>query len=489
MTITTGIPSNIRAPRTFHSFLYATGNRSLIPSDKRVALLGIMSSAGTMAVATPTEVFDSVTTDGLAGVGSELALMARAAFAQFAKEGKSCRLFLVGLAETTTARVGTLTLAGTATESGTLLYRIAGRPIAVGVTSGDTANTVSAAFLAAINAAGPILPITATNAAPVVTWTCRYKGSNGADIAFRQESGIAGITVAFAQTVAGVGATDLTAVLATLAGQRYDGIATANHAANDVSDLLAHLDVCLTATAKKWRRAFLCENGSIGTATTHAGSFNSVGAHVLVCEGVESLPGEIASAMAVAFNVATRPNANLNGHELVGYPPIASNAFDDTEIETALSVGASPLVPVIGGSGSQVDGKLKLVKLTTTKTLDGATPVEWPRLPAVSQVGWAIAEQLDYKFAERFGASSNPEGALIDGQVKDRVRDLVVDVLYSAEEANWIRNVDDVLPSIVVEIDGSVADRVNTALEYIPVVPFSQAAFMHRVSQSLSLGR
>lgn len=150
----------------------------------------------------------------------------------------------------------------------------------------------------------------------------------------------------------------------------------------------------------------------------------------------------------------------------------------------------TPLVPVIGASGAQVDGKIKIVKLTTTRTEDdNGNPVEWPRLPAVSQVGWSLAEQIDYKFGERFGATSNPEGALMDDDVLARVRDLVVDVLYTAQGAKWIRNVDDVLPSIVAEIDPNVADRVNVALEYVPVVPFSQAAFVHRVSQSLSIGR
>lgn len=490
MGITTGLPSTVRRPLVAHSFLYSSGGRSLVPIDRRIVVVGIKTSAGTLAAATPTEVFDTVQSDTLAGVGAEVALMARAAFAQMERDDRSCHLFIVTIAEPGggTARVGTLTAAGTATEAGTLLYRIAGRQLAIGVAVGDTAATVAAALKAAIDANGPILPLTAAIAGAVVTWTLRYKGANGNDVAFREERGIAGITITYAQTTAGAGVTDLTASLDTLSA-KFDGIATANHLANDVSDLGAHLAVMNTQTAKKWRRAHMCEPGSISTATALAAAFNDVAAHVYGCEGVESLPGEIAAAEAVMLHTATRPNPNLNGRTIVGYPPIDSVAFIDSEVEAALSAGVTPLVPLTSGAGAQIDGQIKMVKLTTTKTLDGAVPVEWPRLPAVSAVGWAIAEQLDARFQERFGPSSNPDGALVDGTIRGRVRDLVVDVLYTAEAAGWIRDVDDCLSSIAVEIDGTIATRVNIALEYIPVVPLDQAAFVHRVSQSVTVNR
>ena len=488
--IITGLPSTVRRPLVAHSFLYSSGARSLVPIDRRIVVIGIKTSAGTLAAATPTEVFDTVQSDALGGVGSEVSLMARAAFAQMERDDRACHLFMVTIAEPGggTARVGTLTAAGTATESGTLLYRIAGRLLAIGVVVGDTAATVAAALKAAIDANGPILPLTASVAAEVVTWTLRYKGENGNDVTFRQERGIAGITIAYAQTTAGAGTVDLTASLDTL-NAKMDGIASANGDANTVSDLSAHLAAMNTQTAKKWRRAWMCEPGSISAATVHAGSFNDVAAHVLCCEGVESLPGEVAAATAAMFHTSTRPNPNLNGRTIVGYPPPDSVAFLDSEIEAALAAGVTPLVPLTTGAGSQVDGQIKLVKLTTTKTLDGAVPVEWPRLPAVSAVGWAIAEQLDAKFVERFGPAANPDGALVDSTILGRVRDLVVDVLYTAEAAGWIRNVDDVLGSIAVEIDGTVATRVNIALEYIPVVPLDQAAFVHRVSQSVTVNR
>lgn len=489
-TIITGLPSTVRRPLVAHGFLYSSGARSLVPIDRRIVVIGTKTSAGTLAAATPTEVFDTVQSDTLGGVGSEVALMARFAFAQMERDDRACHLFMVTIAEPGggTARVGTLTVAGTATEAGTLLYRIAGRQLAIGVVVGDTAATVAAALKAQIDANGPILPLTASVLAEVVTWTVRYKGVNGNDIAFREERGIAGITITYAQTTAGATSTDLTASLDTLTS-KYDGIATANHIANDVTDLAAHLAVMNTQTAKKWRRAHMACPGSIATATALAAAFNDVAAHVYGCEGVEMLPGELAAAMAAMYHAATRPNPNLNGRTIVGFPPIDSLAFIDSEIEAALAAGVTPLVPLTTGAGSQVDGQIKLVKLTTTRTLDGAVPVEWPRLPAVSAVGWAIAEQLDAKFQERFGPNANPDGALVDNTIKGRVRDLVVDVLFTAEEAGWIRDVKDTLGSIAVEIDGTVATRVNIALEYIPVVPLDQAAFVHRVSQSVTLNR
>ena len=277
MPITTGLPSTVRRPLVAHSFLYSSGARSLVPIDRRVVVVGIKTSAGTLAAATPTEIYDTVQSDTLGGVGSEVALMARAAFAQMERDDRACHLFMVTIAEpgAGTARVVTLTAAGTATEAGTLLYRIAGRLLMVGVAVGDAAATVAAAPKAQIDAAGPILPLTAGVVGAVVTCTLRYKGANGNDVAFREERGIAGITIAYAQSAAGAGDTDLTASLDTLT-QKFDGIATANHIANDVTDLRAHLDVMNTQTAKKWRRAHMACPGSIATATALAAAFTTL---------------------------------------------------------------------------------------------------------------------------------------------------------------------------------------------------------------------
>lgn len=490
MTINTGIPTNIRRPATFHSFLYSTGGRSLVPLDKRITLVGIKSAAGTLAVATPTEVFDTTEVDGLAGRGSELALMYRAAVAQAAREGRCPRIFIeaIDAPGASVAAASTLTFAGTATANGTIRLRIAGRLVSVGVAADEAAATVAARVESAIDALVDILPVTAGVVGAVVTCTHVTTSTNGNDVKYRTEATVPGITITIAQSAAGTGTVDLSTSLDALAGQKFDGIAVANGDANDVSDLLAHLTTTTSATSKRWRRVFMFEPGTIGAATTHAGSFNHVGAHVLSGEQFESLPGELAAAACVAFNCASRPNANFNRHKLVGYACPAQYAYTETEIETALAVGVTPLAPVVTGNGAFVDGLVQITKLTTTKTLEGAQPVEWPRIPAVSEVGWYLAQQLDAKYEERFGPEANPEGALVDDEVDERLRDMWADVLYAAQAQKIVKQADDCLPLAQFEANATLAYRRDADLAYVPVVPLDQVAFVHRVTQQIQLG-
>lgn len=496
--IETGISKSIRRPGTFHSHLYSDGPRSFVPGERRIVLLGVKSSTGTLAVDTPTEAQDVVTADALAGRGSELALMYRAAVAQAARDAqggaKVPRIFLNAIAAPsgggTAAATETITVTGTATASGPLRLRIAGRPVVVNVSSGDTNTTVAAAIEAEIDKLVDIMPVTASVASNVVTCAHVTAGVNGNDVAYRVETNVPGITIALAQSIAGAGSTDYTTSLGVLATARYNGIAVANHASNDVSDLLAHLQATITPTAKLWRRVYMVETGSIGTATTSAAAFNHVGAFVLCCEGAESPPGELSAAACVTYNVACdlRPNPNLNGRKLVGYPPVPANAFTPTEVETALGVGVTPLVPVVSSAGQVVDGLVQVTKLFTTATTVSSVSVELQRFPAASEVGWAIADQEDARWVREFGPEANPEGSLMDETAVDRARDIVADVHFTAEERKWIRQVKECLPLLDAEIDADLGDRINVDQTYVPVLPLGQGAFNHRVTMKLALG-
>lgn len=496
--IETGISKNIRRPGTFHSHLYSDGARSFVAGERRIVLLAMKSSAGSLAVDTPTEVQDVVTADALAGRGSELALMYRSVVAQALRDcqngARAPRVFLNAVAAPSgggaVAAAETITITGTATASGPLRLRIAGRPVVVNVTSGDANTVVAAAIEAEIDRLVDIMPVTAGVASNVVTCTHVTFGVNGNDVRYRVEQNVPGITVALAQSVAGVGTVDLTASVDVLATAKYNGIAVANNDANDVSDLLAHLQATVTATSKKWRRVFMLEPGTIGTATTSAGSFNVTAAHVLCCEGAESPPGELAAAVCCSYNVAcdARPNPNMNGRKIVGYPPVPSNAFTDTEIETALGVGVTPLVPVVSGTGQVVDGLVQIVKLVTTQTTVSSVSVELQRYPAASEIGWFLADQIDARWVREFGPEANPEGALMDETALDRAADIEADIFFTAEERKLIRDAKKCLPLLNNEIDPDLPDRINADLTYVPVLPISQGAFLHRITQKLTLG-
>ena len=96
-------------------------------------------------------------------------------------------------------------------------------------------------------------------------------------------------------------------------------------------------------------------------------------------------------------------------------------------------------------------------------------------------VGAYIARQLDSKFAERFGAAANPDGVLLTDDTVSQVRDMAANILYAAQAALIVRNVDVDLTSLRVEIDENAPGRVNVDVTYTVVVGLHQVVFVHRV--------
>jgi phage tail sheath gpL-like len=136
-----------------------------------------VTAAGTASLATPIQVASADDADTYFGVGSELALMCRAVFAQ--KRGAyvwACPVAQHGSAVKATA---VMLFATTATSAGSVKVTIAGRTcIEAAVASGDTASTIATAVAHAINKT-PNLPVTATVSSATVTLTAKCGGTRG----------------------------------------------------------------------------------------------------------------------------------------------------------------------------------------------------------------------------------------------------------------------------------------------------------------------
>jgi phage tail sheath gpL-like len=163
------------------------------------------------------------------GQGSILAAMAT----RYLQRDPFGPLYIVPLADNPAgvAATGTITVAGTATASGTLAVYIAGTRLQVAVATADTAVAVAAKLNTAIGA-NLDLPVTATAPAAVVTVTCRHKGELGNDIQLQQnylgaaggEFPVPGITLTFAPMTGGTANPLLANGLAALSSTPFDFI-------------------------------------------------------------------------------------------------------------------------------------------------------------------------------------------------------------------------------------------------------------------------
>lgn len=487
MGINTGIPSS-RRPQTLHRFIYLLGGRSLVPLPLRIACVGIMGSGGTATAGTVYDITDVNDVETYFDVGSELTLMLKKALETCQQQGVGPAISAVGITAPVgggaAARTTTLTWTGPATEAGYSKFSIAGRAFAVSVSSGDTATDIAANAKALIDAELHNLPVTAGVALGVVTLTHNHFGENGNDIIVTASSQPAGVALVSAAGVAGVGVVDITAALDALAGIDVDGIAIANHKAADVTDGLAHINEMWGAAEKKWRWLFIGENGSLATATALAGAANHTAIVVGNCESSPSLPGEIAASMCAAVFGRERPNAGYNKKRLPLYPPPMASAYTTTEVETGLEAGVSVMTPIADvRSKSLLEGVLKIERLVTTKTEDDdGNPFEPNRDIGVSRTGAYLARQVDVNYSNKFGPDADdPDGVLNTDDTKDRVRDMIANLLYDAQDQKIVKSVETDLALLQIDDDALVVGRLDVDLPYTVVGLVHQLACLHRV--------
>lgn len=474
------VPSNLLTPASYHEFVHQKGGAGLAPLPLRVLLVGTKSAAGTATVETPVQVFDLADAIAKTGLGSELYLMAAKAFetgtlnASTGRGGQPEVWICPIAAPAGVAAVQTLTVAVTTALAGTITLRIAGRFLFVGVSAGDSANTIAAAIKAAIATAIRELPVTATVATNVVTCTHATAGTNGNDVVYEVVAVPGGVTVTSAQSVAGTGVIDITLALDASLDRDYQAIAISIHSAAAVSDALAHLATAWRYDEKKWRWVFMGDRASLGTAQAYATAADSEKIVIVSAEGCQNLPSEMAAAVAVAAFGVERPNANYDGVAVPLYPPAATLAYTAAEIESALAGGLTPLRITASGAG------VEIVRLITTKLTDGGVPFDALKDLAFSRTLAYRATQYDVAYRQRFkqeiidGPLSNPEATLLA-----RVRDMCIGIDRELGRLGYLRDVEKTVPLLTVTEAASPAGRLEVNAPATVAGPLHQTAFRH----------
>ena len=495
MPVNTGINPSLLRPQTFHVLTYLLGSRILTPLPQRLLCLGVIPAAGAQAAPnTVIPVDDPTQIDTLFATGSNMSLMLRKATETAAQLGSGPALFACAATEPAgVATAETLTITGPATQDGVLVLRIACRYINVGVANGQTATQIAANVVLAIQALYAVLPVTATSAAGVVTCTHTTKGVLGNDVLFDVGPPYGpplptGITAVWAQSAAGTLVVDFQNMINTSDGSSFDGIAIANHATADVTEIMTDITAQWAPGTKNPRWYFIGEPGSISTATTLAGAANHEGVVIANVQHCRNLAGEIAASVAVGALSRARPNANYDGMRLPLYPPESSFAYIGTQVETALNAGLTPLTPILNtATKAVIEGICKIERLITSRTTLNSVAFTITRDFGVSRTAWYMATQLDIAYQAKFGALANPDGVLLtdasnggDSNTMQLIRDMVVNICKAAETILILKQVDTDMTKLVVVQDLQTSGRVDVDLQYTIVVGLHQVAFIHR---------
>lgn len=319
---------------------------SLIAQPRRMLFIGNKLAAGTQAANTLVRINNPAEAAAYFGRGSVLHEMLRGA----REANKETDMWAIGLDDlgAGVAATQTLTITGPATGAGTLALRINGELISVGVSSGDSATTVAAAVVAAVSAYLDA-PMTAANAAGVVTLTARHKGVFGNDIDVRvnyqrDEVLPAGLTATVAVGVTGTGNPDVATALAAIANESYYTIVVPYSDTTNLDKIKTELTSRFGGMDMRTGHLFAGKAGTHGTLTSFGSARNNVHESMLGAKSPPQGAYNWAARMAavVEFNGAIDPARPFKTLAVPGLlAPKEADHFTRPERELLLRDGIS----------------------------------------------------------------------------------------------------------------------------------------------------
>ena len=353
------IPQNQRVPLFYADVDASQANTAT--TVQRTLLIGQKTAAGTGAQDSVNLASSVSGVATLAGVNSRLS----ADYQAYRLNDSSAEVWVGLLVDDAgaTAATGTLTFSGTPTASGTVNVYLGGTRYALPVSTTQTATQMAAALVALVNA-DATCPVTASNAAGVVTFTADSKGPLGNDFPIAvnfyglpDEPPVPGLTIAVVAMASGATTPVISNLLVSLADRAFDCIVCPY---NDVTTLDA-LKAFLNDSTGRWAysqqiygHVFYPKVGTLSALVTFGDTRNN---QHETCYGMP--PGSpMSSSMWAAANAATdmvslradpaRPVAGLVVQGIIA-PPLA-NRFVMEDRNTLLFNGISTFT--VGDDGS-----------------------------------------------------------------------------------------------------------------------------------------
>lgn len=512
-----GLASSRKTPGVYLSVILGGAATSASANAPKILLVGnkitstltnsapsFSVTAGTQANASPVLCASADDAATYFGRGSELHRMAKRVFEQY----PDALVYGCSVAESGGSRASVVcTFATTATAAFSIRCRIAGRTFDVPIASGDTATVIATAVANAILDEVD-LPATAQFSVGALTITAKHPGPRGnqlyARLSFVDSAGRETI-ITTSSTSSGAGTTgtmsggtaesnvymfsggttadDVTAVLSAISSTKYDRIVCAHNDATNVDLVAAQIDSMAGVTSQKRQQYITCSPATLATATTLATGRNDSRGQI-VWHYITPVPAEEVAAQVCAARLigdsfaggaligeASDPAANLDGLRLrsvLAQFDVADQPAD-TEVETALGNGLTPLVP--SGAFTQVSRSI------TTRSLDGSSQPSYSVLDTSNvTICDYVADDLRSDLASTFAGTKLASDSS-DGQPPEvpnvvtpsMIRQRIHYKLKGYEDAGIVRDVDTNLSLLVVEEDAGVAGRVNAEIPCKPI--------------------
>jgi phage tail sheath gpL-like len=462
------IPLNTRTPGAFVEIDPSRAVNALPVLPRKLLLIGQRFTAGTVAEGVPVRIHQADEAAAYFGRGSMLHRMARFARAASALVD----IWAIALdddAEGVKAS-GTLTFTGPATAAGTLYLYIAGQRLTVGVESGQTATQVGDAVAAAVNA-DTNLPVTAANAAGVVTLTCRWAGETGNEIDVRVnyymgERLPAGIGVTGVAMAGGTANPDIAPAIAAAAGELwYSWIVPYTDGANmtaletELADRFGPMDP-LTGHAFQ---ALACSHANL---TTWGEARNSPHVSCLGLYKVPTASYEVAAAWGVVCDQsgAADPARPFQTLAIPGMlPPAVQDRFTRLERNNLLFSGISTYTVDQGGVC-----RIERVVTTYQQNAQGQEDISFLDLETkwtVDYIRYAVRDLIPRRFP-RFKLADDGTNFLPGQNIATPglIRAELVGLFKSLEEVGLVEQFEQYKADLIVRRSETDPNRVNAVI-------------------------
>lgn len=439
----TGIDATYATPSYSAEIVFAQGPSTAGAETREVCFVMPKTSAGAWTAATMYRVRNEGEVIDGAGPGSPLHRGIR----KFMQLNKDAKVWAVPVAETSggspVAATAVLTIATTATGTGTISVTICGEICSYTFLSGETATNIGDGIVAAINAKTH-LPCTAANATGTVTLTAKLKGTSqgtGSLGVIRVRSEItAGVatTASFGGAFLGTGvagaegttteAASTTTALAALDAVRKYYLGTSGNTSTILGLFKSHI-VTKSEPRRGLRSVFVAGyTGSLASCQTLATGLNYERGQIAWQVNSEHDCAELAGIMlALRQKGEARDSAyNFNLTRLAPYilpPYAAADRPDGDDVEDAILDGISPI--------ASDDAGAYLVQSLTTRSKNAAGTVSDRRVARTNKVSVPdeFTDSLLIRFANNFGNKKFlDDERLADGSVNPNqraIRDVV----------------------------------------------------------------
>lgn len=462
------IPLDIRTPGQYIEIDNSKAVQGLPTMDRKVLILGQRLAAGTVAEKVPTRVLNADQAAGYFGRGSQLHAMIAAAKAT----NPYADMWALALSDLVAgaAAVGTITVTGTATESGTQYVYIAGERIAVGVVANDNATTVGASIAAAINADAD-LPVTAAAVAGVVTLTARHKGEcgNAIDVRlnyFMGETTPKGITLVIVAMAGGTGNPDVTGALTAIGDDQYYTIVTPWTDSANMLALENELGSRWGAMRQKTGHAFAALSGTHGALTTYGSARNSPHSTVFGTGKSPTAPWVAASLLAAVceFSGSIDPARPFQTLDLPGMlPPAEKERFTRQERNLLLKDGISTFI--IDAGGRCLIERVVTTYQTNAFGIEDISYLDLETKWTVDYIRYAIRARIALRFPRyklaNDGTNFAPGQAVVTPNV---IRAELIGLFKELEQVALVENFDQFKRDLLVVRSTSDPNRVNAVI-------------------------